>query len=151
MAMFLTHKEYLDYVDTTDKIDIDKFAKIERAKEQTYLKDILGFDLFDKVKAGSYTELIPYIKPCLAYSVYLHYIQISNVNVTPIGSVDRISDYSKEVTFADKENKIKATVEILRSYERQMIDFIEDQEYDEEPNTTELTIKNKMIITSIGD
>jgi len=146
----ITHEEYKNLVDTTDVSQLKQFNQIEVSKVDTYLTELIGVDMVTKLKAGSYTELIPNVKKCLAWEIYLHFVTIGNVQVTPIGAVDRVSDFSRRPEFLDKANKIEAVTKILRGYEKALIEQIEAGTYTE-AITSKLSSSQPFHIFSIGD
>jgi len=148
MALF-THAEYLKIVDTTDKCNIDDFVKIEKDKEETYLVDLIGSGLITKLNDGKYSELLPLVKKCLAKEIQIFFVNYKPL--TPFGAVERKSDYATYPEYKDKELKVSEITKVLRSYERQLIELIEKNEYPEAQSTMNISRKSTINITSIGD
>jgi hypothetical protein len=147
----ITHEEYKNICDTTDVSHIKQFNQVEVSKVDTYLTELIGADMVAKLKAGSYTELIPNVKKCLAWEIHLHFVTIGNVQVAAIGAVDRQSDFSRKPEFVDKKNKIDAVTKILRGYESVLIAQIEDGDYKEAESSSTLSSSHPFYIFGIGD
>jgi hypothetical protein len=146
----LTHEEYKKIVDTTDVANSDAFRKIEDAKVDTYLVELIGSAMVAKLKGGYYAELLPYVKRCLAYECYLHFVTVGNVIVTPVGISERSSEFGRKPEFADKKYKIDAVTKVLRGYEKVLIDQISTGNY-AESSTSNLSQSNPFNIFAIGD
>ena len=101
----ITHSEYKNLVNTTDVANVEDFKRVEVAKVDTYLTDLIGADLLAKVEDGTYPELLPYLKKCLAWEILIYYTAVGNVVVTPIGATERSSDFSRRPEFADKKKQ----------------------------------------------
>ncbi len=143
----LTHSEYLELVDTTDKVDIRNFAKIEKDKEQTYLVDLLGRELYDAVIDGDHSELLPLIKKCLAKEIQVFFINYQAL--TPIGTIERRSEFASTASHKDKEAKVGEVTKVLRSYEKQLIEAIEDLSLS--TGNERLSNQYPIGITAVGD
>jgi hypothetical protein len=145
----LTHSEYLELVDTTDKSNIKDFVKIEKDKRETYLSDLIGRDLYNEVIEGDHTELLPLIKQCLAKEIQVFFINYQPL--TPLGAVERRSDFATVASHKDKEAKVGAVTAVLRSYEKQLIALIEENEYESATGTEELSRQYPIGISAVGD
>lgn len=147
----ITHSEYQKLVVTTDVSNINQFIIIERQKVDTYLTQLIGSEMVTALQGGSHTELMPLVKNCLAQEIYRYFVEVGNVQVTPIGSHDRRSEFSTKSEFVDKQNKLKAISEVLRGYEVALIAAIEAGSYTEEAGEEKLSQHQTFSITSIGD
>ncbi|GEM_PF-4211918 len=147
----LTHSEYKNLVATTDVANVEMFRIVEQQKEDTYMVNLIGSTRLAKVLSGDYDSIKTLCKKALAQEIYRYFVEIGNVIVTPIGTVNRISDYSKSSEFVDKQNKIKAISEVQRAYETQIMELIEDDEYTATGENEKISTAYPFQITSIGD
>lgn len=145
----ITHEEYKDTVDTTDATKIEQFNKILISKSDTYLTELIGADLVAKLKAKEYPELMPFVKKCMAWEIYLHFVTIGNVIITPIGGAERSSDFSRRPEFLDKKSKTEAVTKVLRGYEKLLLSTISAGTYPEAVTTSELSTSQPFNIFAI--
>jgi hypothetical protein len=148
MNNLLTYAEFIKIVSFTDKNASEKYLIYYDATEETYLYDMIGTDLITKLKAGDYTDVLPLVKKCIAYNIYLKFIKEGNITVTGEGAQQRTATYTDKAVFVDQQNKIKSVTEVLRSYEQQLLGIVQDlDEYNSNKNISKIVTFN---LTSIG-
>ena len=147
----LTYQEFKNVADFTDNVTDGRFNKYEKISEETYLRELIGDDLVTAIKAGTYDELIPYVKNCLAHEIELYFMMVGSIVVTGIGAVQRDSTYSKDPQWTMLENKINMVKDILRRYETLLRETIEVGDYTDYNDETAITKKVNFTMTSVGD
>lgn len=151
MIQLLTYSEFKTRADFTDNVSSDRFNKFEKICEETYLRDLIGSELVTKLKTELYADLLPYVKDCLAHKCELYFIETGNVLTTGQGAVVRDSQFSKPPEWLDKQAKINAVLDVLRSYETVLRSTIEAGDYTGYNDDLAISKKTVFTITSIGD
>ena len=151
MIQLLTYQEFKSKADFTDNVSADRFNKYEKMSEETYLRDLIGSELVTKLKNEIYSELLPYVKNCLAHESELYFKQTGNVIGTGIGAIQRNPANAQQAEWVDKQNKIDAIKTILRRYEEQLREVISAGDYTGYNDDVAITKKINFTIHSIGD
>ena len=146
----LNYTEFKKLTDFTDLNAEAKFNRFIKQAEETYLTDLIGRELVLKLKLNDYSELLTNVKVCLAHKVELMFVETANVTVIGEGAIQRRSDYSDKADFVDKKGRINMILEILRSYEAQLINKIKAGDYPEWNKGNNVSAKLVFNITSIG-
>lgn len=129
----LSFDEFIALVDTTDKSQREKYNKIYVDIEETYIKNLLTTAVYDKVKDGTYTPttnpaFFKLLKKCTAKKIETVFIKTGSSQLTPLGLIQRNSEYSTQSEIGQVKMKLDAVFEILRSYEEQLLDELENIE-----------------------
>jgi len=147
----LTYSQFKVLADFTDNVTDSRFDKFEKICEETYLRDLIGSELVTKLKSDLYPELLPYVKDCLVHKCELYFIETGNVLITGQGSASRDSQFSKPPEWLDKQAKINAVLDVLRSYETVLRSVLEAGTYTGYNDDVAISKKIVFSITSIGD
>lgn len=146
----LTYNEFQKLVRFADSTNDDKFLKFLKSSEETYLRDLIGQGMVDKLKGGDYSELMSLVKECLSLNIEVMFIETAKITVTGEGAITRSSDYTHKGNFADKEMLRKATIKLLQSYEVRLIKEIEAGDYEEWNKSKKVSSKGVFNIIDVG-
>ena len=148
--MILTYSEFQDITEFPDSNSPKKYKKHYKESEETYFNDLIGRELVAKIKDGEYSELMELSKLCLAYYIELAFLKTGNITIISEGGIQRQGDYKKAPEYIDKENRIKHSYKVLRSYEEQLVSKIRDGDYPEWNENKKISTKETFSITAIG-
>ena len=113
--------------------------------EKRFIIPLIGQDLFDAVKGGSYADLLAMIKPCLAYFVRYVVLPDISISVNNMGIMHNSTDYASSVTNEDKRVLRQTALDNAQSLLDSIVHYLNDN-YEDYP---EFTRKRKRVFSGI--
>jgi len=130
MAALLTKDEVITYA-FTRKVDTVKIPdEILEVAQFRHLKPILGEDLYDLVVAdpSSYSELVDYIKPFLAYHIKFYVLPIIWADISTTG-VNQITGNNRVTGTKDTLETARASaLETAQLHADSLTEYLDDNE-----------------------
>ena len=146
----LTFNEFKNIADFSEGSNDDRFNKALNIAEQIYLPDLIGPGMVEKIKTGSYSELLEMIKYCLSKELERYFIETANTKVDNRGLNERTSEFSRTAEMKDKQLKIDNTIKVLKRFESRLISTIVEGNYDEYNKNEKTSKTTGFSITSVG-
>lgn len=138
-TLFISQQDFKDRVDLSDNV-LSKYIVPNIALVQDrYIKKVLCKTFYDEliseIDAGTLTVVNDtlvddYIKPAMVYRSYARYLATSNVFSTPSGFRKLREDNSDVAEVADMQALMNQANSDAAYYERELIDYLENNEDD---------------------
>lgn len=136
-TLFISQQDFKDKVNLSDNVLSKYIIPSIALVQDRYIRKILCDDFYDElitqVDAGTLTSanetlIDDYIKPAMVYRAYARYVSTANVYSTASGLRKFVEQDSEAATASDLASIIKQAESDAVFYERELYEYLEDNE-----------------------
>jgi hypothetical protein len=156
--LLISKEDFYEYEAITTNTSPDNIQPYIREAQKFDLSTILNkefiADMQENLEDANYQNLLPYVRPVLAYYSYARYIMNKNAVDTPYGFVQKTNEFSTPATEKTIARIVEQSRNSATAYAREMIEYIKENlvEYPLFKDNCLSTIKyeRNIVITNIN-